>query len=553
MRIIQGKGVSDGIAVGRIRFYKRDELSILCERIDDPDEELRRFETAKLTAVSQLDALYNKALTEVGEENAMIFDVHRMLIDDPDYNDSVEGIIRSRCVNAEYAVALTSDDFSEMFATMDDEYMRERSADIRDISNRIMKCLMNMTDTRRDCSEGDIICADDLSPSETIQLDKENILAFCTAQGSYNSHSAILARTMNIPAVTGLGADLLDLPEGTELIIDGESGAVYINPDIITKKEMLKKRANELRRREALQSSLSGRENITLDGRRVSVFANASGVNDITAAKENGCEGIGLLRSEFLYYASSDYPSEEYQYHTYRRVLERMNGKLVVIRTLDIAADKGPEYISLEEEDNPALGRRAIRFCLSRPDIFKTQLRALMRASAYGKLGIVFPMIISLDEIREIKAMLAKVKQELSEEKLPYSSDVEIGIMIETPAAVMISDLLAREVDFFEIGSNDLAQYTLAIDRQNPELDRHIHHQAVLRMIKLAADNAHKNGAWIGICGELGADTQLTEMFLAMGVDMISVAPSKILPLREKILATDMSTNCNILSEMMLV
>ncbi len=550
MRVMQGKGVSGGIAFGTVKFYNRDELFTDPERIEDPDSELIRYDIAKQRAIAQLDRLYEHALREVGENDAQIFDVHRMLIEDPDFNESVEMMIRSQYVNAEYAVALTSDNFSEMFAAMEDEYMRERSADVRDIANRIIRCLMNKPEDEQSQCGGCIICADDLSPSETVQIDRENVLAFCTAHGSQSSHTAILARTMCIPAVTGLGEEFFDLRDGDEIIVDGSTGILYINPDVKTKKEMLQKRADILRSRERLQG-LRGRENITLDGYRVSVYANVTDLGDIGAALANDCGGIGLFRSEFLYTESSDYPTEEFQYRTYRRILERMTNKRVIIRTLDIGADKEIDYFNLSKEDNPALGYRAIRICLNRPDIFKTQLRALMRASAYGKLGIMFPMIISLDEILETKAILAKVKAELSAEKIPYSDDVEIGIMIDTPAAVMISDILAKEVDFLSIGANDLTTYTLAVDRLNADVSDMFdtHHKALLRMIKLVTDNAHRNGAWVGICGGLGADTELTEIFLAMGIDKFSVTPQRILPLREKILSIDLSDGERVLAK----
>lgn len=557
MRILQGKGVSGGIALGRICVYRRDELSIVQERIEDPDEEMRRFALAKQTALSQLDILYERTLSEIGEENAQIFDVHRMLIEDPDYNEAVEAMIRNRYVNAEYAVSVTADEFSEMFAAMEDEYMRERSADVRDVSDRLMKCLLHSSLDRPELSgpddfDGYIICADDLAPSETVQLDRHCVIAICTAYGSANSHTAILARTMGIPVVTGLGEELFDLRDGAEMIVDGMAGTLYSEPDIFTKKEMLKKRADMLRYREKLQG-LRGKDNVTLDGRKVNVYANVNGVEDITSALVNDCGGIGLFRSEYLYLGSNSYPTEEYQYRTYRRILEQMPDKRVIIRTLDIGADKQIGYFNLAHQENPALGYRAIRICLSRPDIFKTQLRALMRASVYGKLGIMFPMIISLEEILEIKALLAQVREELSAEKLPYSDSVEIGIMIETPAAVMISDLLAREVDFFSIGSGDLAQYTLAVDRSSAELEGMFdtRHKALMRMIRMAADNAHSNGAWIGICGELGADTELTEVLLAMGIDGFSVTPSQILPLREKINSLDLTRGDELLSKVL--
>lgn len=541
MTELHGKGVSGGIAIGKISFYKKDEISVKRTHIEDTAAELERFDRVKEFTLSQLAELYEKALKEVGETNAQIFEIHQMMIEDEDYLDSIKNFILSQNLNAEYAVAVTADNFAEMFSSMDDDYMKERAADVRDISDRLLRNLMNKTGADGGSDDGKtIVCADDLAPSETVQLDKSKVLAFCTKHGASNSHTAILARTMNIPAIIGLGEALSEEYDGREAVVDGKTGVIYIDPDEETKAEMEKKRQEELRRRELLQN-LKGKENITPDGQKINVYANIGGLGDMGAVLANDAGGIGLFRSEFLYLESNDYPDEEVQFRCYKKVLERMAGKKVIIRTLDIGADKQIDYFGLDREENPALGYRAIRICLTRPDIFKTQLRALYRASMFGNLGIMFPMIVSLEEIKEIKAIVSEVKNELSSAGIPFKDDVETGIMIETPAAVMISDMLAAEVDFFSVGTNDLTQYSLAIDRQNPKLDRFCdtHHQGLLRMIKLAADNAHKNGAWIGICGELGGDLELTEIFLAMGIDELSVSPALVLPLREKIRNTD--------------
>ncbi len=532
---LNGKGVSSGIAFGKISFLKCDEVSVKRGHVEDTKGEMNRFNKAKDFTLSQLDELYEKALVEVGEANAQIFEIHKMMLDDDDFNESVENFIVSQNLNAEYSVALTADNLAEMFLSMEDEYMRGRAADVKDVSDKLINNLMDKG-TDKSIDDKSIICANDLAPSETVQLDKSKVLAFCTMYGSSNSHTAILARTMNIPAIIGLGDALSIEFDGKEAIIDGGTGTVYIEPDEDTIKVMTKKYNDELHRRELLQN-LKGKENITLDGQKIDIFANIGGIDDLGEVLANDAGGIGLFRSEFLYLESNDYPDEEKQFLCYRKVLERMSGKKVVIRTLDIGADKQIDYFNLDKEENPALGFRAIRICLTNPSIFKTQLRALYRASMFGNLGIMFPMIISLEEIKEIKEIIEEVKKELECEEIPYKEDVEIGIMIETPASVMISDELAKEVDFFSVGTNDLTQYTLAIDRQNPKLERfcNTHHPAVLKMIEMAADNAHKNGIWIGICGELAGDLELTKEFLKMGIDELSVSPRMILPLRENI------------------
>lgn len=539
---LKGKGVSAGIAIGKLEFIKRDEIKVKRTRIQNPQKEQKRFEEAKEEAKKQLQCLYEKAVKEIGESGAQIFAIHQAMMDDPDYNDSVENVICNQSLNAEYAVAVTSDNFADMFASMEDEYMRERAADIRDISNRIMKNLMQSQQVQSQTEEKHIICAEDLAPSETVQMDKSKVLAFCTRFGSANSHTAILARTMNLPAVIGLGDALLEEYNGKEAIVDGTSGIIYVEPEKEMLEHMERQQQIQEHRRELLKE-LKGKENVTLNGQKMNVYANVGGLYDIGQVLANDAGGIGLFRSEFLYLESKEYPTEETQFCSYRQILEKMAGKKVIIRTLDIGADKQIDYFDLEKEENPALGFRAIRICLTRPEIFKTQLRALYRASVYGNLGIMFPMIISLEEIREIKQIIVQVKEELKTEGLPYKEDVELGIMIETPAAVMVSDMLAEEVDFFSVGTNDLTQYTLAVDRQNPKLERFCdtRHPALLRMIEFAAYNAHSHGAWIGICGELGGDLELTEQFLAMGIDELSVSPSLILPLREKIRSLDTS------------
>ena len=550
MTEIHGTGVSGGIAMGKIRFYQREKISVKRRRVSDAGAELKRLSAAKADVLAQLDMLYQKALKEVGDANAQIFDIHKMMLEDQDYNDAIENFIRVQSLNAEYAVALTSDNFSEMFSSMEDEYMRSRAADVKDISDRLIANLTEKAGGGCQLEEQTILCADDLAPSETVQIDKSKVFAFCMSCGSANSHTAILARTMNIPAVIALGDSLAAEYDGCDAIVDGDTGMVYIQPSEQIKSEMMAKRKAEQRKKELLQN-LRGKENVTRDGKRINVYANIGGLRDMGAVLANDAGGIGLFRSEFLYLEGCDYPDEETQFQCYKKVLERMSGKRVIIRTLDIGADKQIDYFNLKKEENPALGLRAIRICLTRPEVFRVQLRALYRASAYGSLGIMFPMITSVEEITEIKKMIQKVKQELADAKIPFRDDVEIGIMIETPAAVMISDLLAKEVDFFSIGTNDLTQYTLAADRQNPELDRFCnpHHKAVLRMIKLAADNAHSCGAWIGICGELGGDLSLTELFLAMGIDELSVSPSQVLSLREKIRNTQIENQETLLKQ----
>lgn len=552
MTELHGKGVSGGIAVGRVKFHKQDDLCVKRRHIEDVAAEKERFEKAKELTIAELKELYDKALREIGEANAQIFEIHQMMLDDPDYVESILNFIEKQNLNAEYAVAVTSDNFAEMFSSMDDEYMKGRAADVKDISARLIRNLMNRSGNGTDSEEETIIFADDLAPSETVQMDKSKVLAFCTAEGSANSHTAILARTMNIPAVIGIGSELSEEFDGREAIADGFSGVVYIDPDEKTREIMLKKRDEELRKRELLQS-LKNKDNVTLDGQRIEVYANIGGLGDLGAVLANDAGGVGLFRSEFLYLESSDYPDEETQFQCYKTVLERMSGKKVIIRTLDIGADKQIDYFELGKEENPALGLRAIRICLTRPDIFKTQLRALYRASVFGSLGIMFPMIISLEEVRQIKQITEQIKKELSDEGIPFSDEVEIGIMIETPAAVMISDILAKEVDFFSVGTNDLTQYTLALDRQNPKLDAFCdtHHKALLRMIASAAKNAHESGAWIGICGELAGDTELTEVFLAMGIDELSVSPARVLPLREKIRSTHIESKDKLLHDIL--
>lgn len=543
MNKYKGKGVYGAVAIGKISVYKRQELSVKRTRIEDAEAEKRRVERAKELSRQELSDIYEKALREVGETNAQIFEIHMMMLEDEDYNESISSIIETQLVNAEYAVALTSDNFAQMFASMDDAYMQARSADVRDISNRIIKNLSSDSAGMDGVTGKMIVCADDLAPSETVAFDKDNVLAFVTAYGSSNSHTAILARNMNIPAIIGVGENFLkDIKDGELAIVDGFTGEVYVNPDDETLHAMERKQAEDYEKKKLLLE-LKGKENITIDGTKIKIFANIGGVDNIGAVLLNDAGGIGLFRSEFLYLENSDYPTEEQQLIAYRKVLESMAGKKVIIRTLDIGADKQVDYFNLDKEENPALGYRAIRICLTRPDIFKTQLRALYRASVYGNLGIMFPMITSVSEVEKIKAVCDGVKAELEEEGLEYSENVELGIMIETPAAAVISDLLAPMVDFFSVGTNDLTQYTLAIDRQNRMLEGFCdtHHEAVLRLIKMAADNAHKNGKWIGICGELAADTSLTEKFLRMGIDELSVSPGFVLKVRSQVRNTDLS------------
>ena len=543
MTILKGKGVYGAIALGRISVFTRKEASVKRVHIDDTAAEKARVEAAKEKATAQLQEIYNKALKEVGEANAQIFEIHMMMIEDEDYNDSIVSIIDTQSVNAEYAVAVTADNFAEMFASMDDAYMQARSADVKDISNRIISCL---TDDECDNGKSDekvIICADDLAPSETVQLDKDKVLAFVTAFGSSNSHTAILARNMNIPAIIGVGRELLEtVKSGAFAAVDGYTGEIFIDPDEATVSRLENKRAEDEEKKRLLQE-LKGKENITLDGRKINIYANIGSVDNIGAVLANDAGGIGLFRSEFLYLESEDYPSEEQQFAAYKRVLESMAGKKVIIRTLDIGADKQVDYFNLAKEENPALGYRAIRICLTRPEIFKTQLRALYRASAYGNLGIMFPMITSVSELEKILALCSEVREQLKAEGVEISDKVELGIMIETPAAAIISDKLAPMVDFFSVGTNDLTQYTLACDRQNAAIEQFVdtHHEAILRLIEMSAKNAHANGAWIGICGELAADTTLTEDFLRMGIDELSVSPTFVLKVRDAVRHCDLS------------
>ncbi len=536
MITIQGKSVFGGVSIGKLMFYKRNEKVIKREHISDADAEWKRFEAAKGQAVDQLKELYEKALEDVGEANAMIFEIHQMMLEDLDYLESIENIIRSQEVNAEYAVATTADNFAQMFASMDDAYMQGRAADVKDVSERVLDILCGVSAGVKEMTEPCIIAADDLAPSETVQLDKSKVLGFATMYGSSNSHTAILARTMNIPAVIGLGETLSSQYDGKMAVIDGFTGILYVDPDEETLARMQEKRAKDLEQKELL-NQLKGKENVTRSGQKINVYANIGNVSDLGAVLKNDAGGIGLFRSEFLYLENSTFPTEEQQFAVYKQVAESMAGKKVIIRTLDIGADKQVDYFNLDKEENPALGYRAIRICLTRPEIFKTQLRALYRAAVYGNLSIMFPMIISVSEVKKIKEIIAQVQAELKAEGIPYKEDVELGVMIETPAAVMISRELAKEVDFFSVGTNDLTQYTLAIDRQNQKLDTFYdpHHPAVLAMIKMAADNAHAEGKWIGICGELGADLELTEEFLKMGLDELSVSPALVLPLRKRI------------------
>lgn len=540
---LNGKGVYGAVATGKISVFKRQEAQVRRIHVEDTAAELTRVDAAKKKASEQLSAIYEKALREVGETNAQIFEIHMMMIEDEDYNESIQSIIENQSVNAEYAVAVTSDNFAEMFSSMDDAYMQARAADVKDISNRIIACMAENGGSDSGSDDKVIICADDLAPSETVSLDKEKVLAFVTAHGSSNSHTAILARNMNIPAIIGVGDELLEkIKDGDMAAVDGYTGEVFIDPDEKTLAEITAKQKSDLEKKELLKS-LKGKENITLDGTKVNIYANIGSVDNIGAVLVNDAGGIGLFRSEFLYLENSDYPTEEQQFHAYKKVLESMAGKKVIIRTLDIGADKQVDYFNLDKEENPALGFRAIRICLTRPEIFKTQLRALFRASAFGNLGIMFPMITSVSELEKILAICDEVKAELKESNIEYSEKTEIGIMIETPAAAIISDRLAPMVDFFSVGTNDLTQYTLACDRQNPKLEDFCdtHHEAILRLIEMSAKNAHANGAWIGICGELAADTTLTETFLRMGIDELSVSPSYVLKLRDTVRNIDLS------------
>ena len=542
MKQFTGKGVYGAVAMGKISLFKKQDTVIQRTSVTDTEAEKARVEAAKAAASEQLQAIYEKALKEVGETNAQIFEIHMMMLEDDDYNESIQNIIDTQKVNAEYAVSITADNFAEMFSAMDDAYMQARAADVRDISDRIIANLTGNVAVQEDSDEKRIICADDLAPSETVSLDKDKVLAFVTAHGSSNSHTAILARNMNIPAVIGVGSDFLkEVQDGTEAIVDGFTGEIFVEPDEETRQRLLEKqRADEEKKRLLLE--LKGKENITKDGTKVNIYANIGSVDNIGAVLLNDAGGIGLFRSEFLYLENTDYPNEEQQFLAYKRVLESMAGKKVIIRTLDIGADKQVDYFHLKKEDNPAMGYRAIRICLTRPEIFKTQLRALYRASIYGNLGVMFPMITSVSELEKILAICEEVKAELREQGVTYSDTMELGIMIETPAAAIISDRLAPMGDFFSVGTNYLTQYTLACDRQNPDIEPFIdtHHEAILRLIEMSAKNAHANGAWIGICGELAADTTLTETFLRMGIDELSVSPAFVLKVRDAVRNVDL-------------
>ena len=537
MTVFNGKGVYGGVASGKISVFKKQNITIKRVRCENTESEIARVEAAKACTMEQLQAIYEKALKEVGETNAQIFESHMMMLEDEDYNESIVNIIETQKVNAEYAVAVTADNFAEMFSSMDDAYMKARAADVRDISNRIIANLTGGASEKEELHDNMIVCADDLAPSETVSLDKDKVAAFVTAHGSSNSHTAILARNMNIPAVIGVGDEFISqIKDGDEAFVDGFTGEIFVNPDDETRKKLtLKQQAEEEKKR--LLQELKGKENITEDGKKINIFANIGSVDNIGAVLLNDAGGIGLFRSEFLYLENSDYPTEEQQFLAYKRVLESMAGKKVIIRTLDIVADKQVDYFGMKKEENPALGYRAIRICLTRPEIFKVQLRALYRASVYGNLGIMFPMITSVREVEQILAICDEVKTELHKQGVAYSDTVELGIMIETPAAAIISDKLAPMVDFFSVGTNDLTQYTLACDRQNPDIEAFCdtHHEAILRLIETAAENAHKNGIWIGICGELAADTSLTETFLRMGIDELSVSPSFVLKVRDTV------------------
>ncbi len=538
MEMYTGKSIFKGIAIGKILFYQKGEQPVKRVKIEDTAEQIKRYEDARAKAAEQLQGLYEKALKEVGEANAAVFEVHQMMLEDDDYIDSVVNIIETQQVNAEFAVATTGDNFAKMFAEMEDDYFKARAADVKDISERMVNILSGNESGGAIGDEPVIVVAEDLAPSETVQMDKEKLLAFVTRLGSANSHTAILARTMNIPAL--IEVDIKEEWNGKMAVVDGYTGTFYIDPDEDILKKMQEKKDEDIKARELLQE-LKGKEDVTVDGKHIKLYANIGGVKDVASVLANDAAGIGLFRSEFLYLEADNYPNEEAQFQAYKTVAENMAGKKVIVRTLDIGADKQVDYFNLDHEENPAMGYRAIRICLDRRDIFRTQLRALLRASAYGNIGIMYPMIISVDEVKEIKKIVESIKAELTEKGIEYG-EVEQGIMIETPAAVMISDLLAEEVDFFSIGTNDLTQYTLAIDRQNSKLDNiyDAHHPAVLRMIQKTIENGHKAGCWVGICGELGADMTLTETFLKMGIDELSVSPTFVLPIRK--LIREMST-----------
>ena len=542
MVIYEGKAVFEGVAIGKLSVYKKNEETVKREKVTDVEAEVARYAAARETATEQLQALYEKAVKEVGEAGAEIFEAHQMMVEDGDFIDSAENIIRTQSVNAEFAVAETGDNFKKMFEEMDDEYFRGRAADVKDISERIIRILQGSGNAGIQTDEPVIVVADDLAPSETVQMDKDKILSFVTVHGSANSHTSILAKTMNIPAIIGCDIPLSDEVDGREAIVDGFEGKVYVDPEpeiLEAKKKIL---SAELEKKELL-GQLKGKENVTLDGQRINLYANIGNTKDLGLVLKNDAGGIGLFRSEFIYLGSEDYPTEDEQFAIYKQVAETLAGKKVIIRTLDIGADKQADYFKLPQEENPAMGLRAIRICLTRPEVFKTQLRAILRASAFGKISIMFPMIISVDEVQKIKQILAEVKAELDTEGIPYDKAIETGIMIETPAAVMMAEELAQEVDFFSVGTNDLTQYTLAIDRQNQSLDDFYdsHHPAILKMLKIVVDSAHKYGKWAGICGELGADLTLTREFLAMGFDELSVSPGRILPLRKIVRETDVA------------
>lgn len=538
-----GKGVCGAVAIGKLLVFKHGELRVKRKEITDAETEIKRFKAAKAIAEKQIDEIYRKTLNEAGEENAQIFEIHQMMLHDEDYNNAITDTINSKMVNAEYAVSEASDNFSEMFLSMDDSYMQARAADVRDISNRLIKCLTQNGEETMQTGDGKvIICSDDLAPSETASLDRSKVLAFVTANGSSNSHTAILARNMNIPAVIGVGGEFLkQIKSGDICVADGYTGEVIINPDEETLKEAEIRQRSDMEQKQLLKN-LKNKNNVTLDGTTVDIFANIGSIEDIDTVIDNDAGGIGLFRSEFLYLESKDYPTEEQQFCAYKKIAESMAGKKVIIRTLDIGADKQADYFGIDKEENPAMGLRAIRICLTRPNIFKTQLRALYRASAFGNIAVMFPMITSVSEVEEILSICEEVKKELDSEKIRYSKNIELGIMIETPAAAVISDRLAPSVDFFSVGTNDLTQYTLACDRQNPQLERFCdtHHEAVLRLIEMTVKNAHKNGIWVGICGELAADTKLTEKFLEMGVDELSVSPSCVLKVRDAVRKLDL-------------
>ena len=537
MTILHGKSVYNDICIGKISFFKRNESIIKRIKVQDSDTEIERFHNAKKLAVEQLSQLHNKMIKSVGEADAAIFEIHQMMLEDLDYCDSIENIIKSQKVNAEYAIGVTADNFSDMFLAMDDEYMRGRAADVRDVSERLINVLNGVDNNIIDDSDQKyIIAADDLAPSETVQLDKSRVLGFILKNGSASSHTAILARSMGIPAIIGIGEQLLQEYDKSDCIVDGFTGTIYIEPDKDTLK-IMKEKQLEADRQKRLLLELKGKDNVTVDGTKINIYANIGSPADVAKVLYNDAGGIGLFRSEFLYLENDDFPTEEQQFAAYKQVAENMAGKKVIIRTMDIGADKQADYFNLKHEDNPALGYRAIRICLTQTDIFKTQLRALYRAAMFGNISIMYPMITSVEEVIKIKAIVSEVKEELTAQGIPFKDDIETGIMIETPAAALISDELAKEVDFFSVGTNDLTQYTLAIDRQNRMLEPfcNTHHKAVLKLIRMAADNAHKEGKWIGICGELGADITLTEEFLKMGIDELSVSANMVLKVRDKV------------------